>query len=194
MAYINLLPWREEAKEVEKKVFLAVLASIALVSLLITFLVGTYYQLNIDGQNSRNQFLQSEIAILDIKISEIRELNAIKKDLEKRILAVKQLQSNRNVGTQVFSEITNVVSNGVYLTNATKTGDILAFEGKSETNNNLANMIRNIEDSELLYDAQLNTITSKNTKNNLLSDFNMVVRIKNSINEASLDKINAKEG
>lgn len=193
MAYINLLPWREEARERQKKVFLTVLLTIALFTLGLTFLVGQFYQLQIDGQNTRNQYLKNEIALLDIKIAEIRELNKTKKDLKKRIVAVEQLQRNRNVGTQVFSEITNIVPSGIYLTSAVKNEDLLSFVGKSESNNNLSNMIRNIEDSTLLYNVKLNNITKKNNRNALLSDFTMTVNVK-SIMEEDLDTLTAQEG
>ncbi len=194
MAYINLLPWREQEKETQKKIFLIILASIAVFTLLLTFLIGLFYQLKIDGQNTRNQFLQNEITILDVKIAEIRTLNTTKKELIKRISAVEQLQRNRNVGTQVFSEITSVVPSGVYLTSAFKTGNVLSFEGKSVSNSNLSNMIRNIENSELLYDAKLHKITSSNIQKSLLSDFNMVVKVKSAAFEERLDKVSAKAG
>ena len=176
MAYINLLPWREEAKKAQKKEFFMILGAIALMALAITLLIGQFYQLRLNGQNDRNQFLQNEIKILDVKIGEIRHLNDKKKDLEKRISVVQQLQRSRNVGTQVLGEITHIVPNGVYLTSVVKESNMLELVGKSESNNHLANMIREIEDSGLLIDAQLNTITRKNTKSRLLSDFNMGVR------------------
>lgn len=194
MAYINLLPWREEAKKAQKKEFFMILGAIALMTLALTLLVGQFYQLRLDGQNNRNQFLTSEIKTLDVKIGEIRNLNAKKKDLEKRISVVQQLQRSRNVGTQVLGEITRIVPNGVYLTSVVKESNMLELIGKSESNNHLANMIREIEDSELLIDAQLNTITSKNTKSRLLSDFNMGVRIQGLIDDETLDKANAKGG
>ncbi len=96
---------------------------------------------------------------------------------------VEQLQRSRNVGTQVLDEITKIVPNGIYLTSLDKQGNMLELVGKSESNNHLANMIREIESSNLLADAQLSTISSKNTKSRLLSDFNMRVRIKGLVND-----------
>jgi type IV pilus assembly protein PilN len=115
MAYINLLPWREEAEKAKQREFYTLLTAIALGAFAIVFLVSQFYQMRIDGQNDRNQFLKSEIAILDQRIAHIRALNEKKDELQKRIHVVEQLQRSRNVGTQVLDELAKIVPNGIYL-------------------------------------------------------------------------------
>ncbi|MGB1262841.1 MAG: PilN domain-containing protein [Cognaticolwellia sp.] len=182
MAYINLLPWREEAEKAKQREYFTVLAVIAFGAFALVFLVNLFYQLRIDGQNSRNQFLKNEIQILDVRIAKIISLNEKKKELEKRISVVEQLQRSRNVGTKVLDEIAKVVPNGIYLTRLEKQDNSLNIIGKSESNNHLANMIREIERSTLFDDAILESITSNDAKSKLLSDFKMRVRIKGLIN------------
>lgn len=183
MAYINLLPWREEAQKAKQKEYFMILGAVATSAVAIALLVGQFYQMRVDGQNSKNQYLKNEIQLLDVKIAEIKGLNEKKSELENRISVVEQLQRSRNVGTQVLDEITKVVPNGIYLTSLDKQGNMLELAGKSESNNHLANMIREIERSNLLADAQLSTISSKNTNSRLLSDFKMRVRIKGLVND-----------
>lgn len=178
MAYINLLPWREEAEKAKQREYFSLLAAVALGALAIVFLVGQFFQMRIDGQNARNNYLLSEIAILDARIAEISTLNQKKSDLEKRISVIEQLQRSRNVGTQVLGEIVAVVPSGVYLTKMSKQGNVLELAGKSESNNHLANMIRNIENSDLFADAVLESILANDAQSKLLSDFKMRVRIK----------------
>jgi len=182
MAYINLLPWREEAEKTKQREYFTVLTVVGLVAFVIVFSVNQFYQMRIDGQQTRNQFLQNEIQILDLRISKIKSLNEKKKELEKRTSVVEQLQRSRNVGTQVLDEIAKVVPNGIYLTRLEKQGNSLNIIGKSESNNHLANMIREIESSDLFEDAILESITSNDAKSKLLSDFKMRVRIKGLLN------------
>ena len=182
MAYINLLPWRGEAEKAKQREYFTVLTIVALVAFVIVFSVNQFYQMRIDGQQTRNQFLQNEIQILDLRISKIKSLNEKKKELQKRTSVVEQLQRSRNVGTQVLDEIAKVVPNGIYLTRLEKQGNSLNIIGKSESNNHLANMIREIESSDLFEDAILESITSNDAKSKLLSDFKMRVRIKGLIN------------
>ncbi len=178
MAHINLLPWREEAEKAKQREYFTVLTAIALGAFAIVFIVGQFYQMRIDGQISRNQYLKNEIQILDTRISQIKSLNEKKSELQKRTSVVEQLQRSRNVGTQVLDEIAKVVPSGVYLTKMEKQGSSLQLFGKSESNNHLANMIRKIESSDLFDDAVLESITSNDAQSKLLSDFKMRVRIK----------------
>jgi type IV pilus assembly protein PilN len=182
MAFINLLPWREEAEKAKEREYFTILTVVAVVAFALIFMISQFYQMRIDGQNTRNQFLKSEIEILDSRIVKIRNLNEKKKELQKRTGVVEQLQRSRNVGTQVFDEIAKIVPTGVYLTRLEKQGNSIKIIGKSESNNHLANMIREIERSLLFTDAILESITSDGAKNKLLSDFKMRVRIKGLLN------------
>ena len=190
MAFINLLPWREEAEKAKEREYFTILTVVAVVAFAIVFFISQFYQMRIDGQNTRNEFLKSEIKILDTRIVKIRNLNEKKKELQKRTGVVEQLQRSRNVGTQVFDEIAKVVPNGVYLTSLEKQGNSINIIGKSESNNHLANMIREIERSLLFTDAILESITSNGTQNKLLSDFKMRVRIKGLFNEGEDGQLN----
>lgn len=194
MAYINLLPWREEAQKAKQKEFFMALGAVAMVAVAVSLLVGQFYQMRLDGQLSKNQYLINEIQKLDIQIAEIKGYNEQKAKLENRIAVVQQLQRSRNVGTQVLDEITKIVPNGIYLTSLDKQSNVIELIGKSESNNNLANMIREIESSTLLADAQLSTISSKDTNSKLLSDFTMTVRIQGLVSDIELTKAVTKGG
>jgi len=178
MAHINLLPWREEAEKAKQREFFTLLTAVALGAFAVVFLVSQFYQLRIDGQSARNQYLKNEIKILDARISQIKSLNEKKSELQKRTSVVEQLQRSRNVGTQVLDEIAKVVPSGIYLTRMEKQGNSLQLIGKSESNNHLANMIRQIENSDLFTDAVLESIISNDAESKLLSDFKMRIRIK----------------
>ena len=186
MAYINLLPWREEALKAKQKEFFTILAAVGLFAFALIFAVNLYFQARIDGQGMRNQFLKNEIQKLDIQIAEIKTLNDKKAALQKRIDVVEQLQRSRNVGTQILDEIAKIIPNGIYITQLDKQGNSIEIIGKSESNNHLANMIRAIELSDLFTDATPESITSDDGSPKLLSSFKMRVKIKGLVNDAEL--------
>lgn len=177
MAYINLLPWREAARKERQKNYVMVLALTALVSFLVCFLINMVYNARLDGQAKRNQYLESEIRILDQRIAEIRTLNETKRSLQQRMTLIEQLQGSRNLGTEVMLEITRIVPTGVYLTQLEKKGSALLLLGKSESNNRLSNMLREAEQSELLTTPYLEFIEAGKERSSLLSDFRMHVKI-----------------
>jgi len=177
MAYINLLPWREVARKERQKNYVMVLALTALASFLLFFIINQVYNARLDGQAKRNQYLESEIRILDQRIAEIRNLNETKRSLQQRMTLIEQLQGSRNLGTQIMTEIANIVPNGVYLTQLEKKGPMLLLVGKSESNNRLSNMLRDAEQSELLAEPYLEFIQAGQDRPSLLSDFRMHLKI-----------------
>ena len=193
MAYINLLPWREEAQKAKQKQFFTVLALVCFAAFSIVFAVSLFYQSMIDGQLQKNQFIKNEIQLLDIKIAEIKNLNEKKTSLKKRTDVIEQLQRSRNVGTQVLDEIAKVVPSGIYIVTLSKEENSIQIVGKSESNNHLANMIREIERSDLFSDAILESITTDENKSKLLSDFKMRIRIEGLVSNLE-DTVNATGG
>jgi len=183
MAYINLLPWRENALKVKQKEFFTILALAGFFAFALIFSVNFYFQVRIDGQIERNQFLKNEIKKLDIKIVEIKTLNEKKAALQRRIDVIEQLQRSRNVGTQVIDEIARIIPNGIYITQIDKQGNTVHLTGKSESNNHLANMIRAIGLSDLFTDATPESITADDGSPKLLSSFKMRVKIQGLVNE-----------
>lgn len=194
MAYINLLPWREEALKAKQKDFFMILAAAGGCAFALVLAINLFFQARIDGQMTRNSFLKNEIQLLDIKIAEIKTLNEKKAALQKRIDVVEQLQRSRNVGTKVLDEIATIIPNGVYITQIDKKGDIIQITGKSESNNHLANMIRAIELSDLFTDATPESITSDDGSSKLLSSFKMRVKIKGLLNDSHTELANTAKG
>jgi type IV pilus assembly protein PilN len=194
MAYINLLPWREEALKAKQKEFFMILAAAGLVAFALVLSVNLYFQARVDGQLARNIFLKNEIQLLDIQIAEIKTLNDKKAALQARIDVVEQLQRSRNVGTQVLNEIAMIIPNGIYITQIDKKGNTIQITGKSESNNHLANMIRAIELSDLFTDATPESITSDDGSPKLLSSFKMRVKIKGLMNDSNAELTNAVNG
>ena len=178
MAYINLLPWREAQRKQQQTQFMTLLSIAGIVSFAAMFGLSALYTAKIEGQGSRNAFIQGEITVLEQRIVEIRELDEKKKNLQKRMELISQLQSSRNLGTQIMDQIATVVPTGVYLSNLQKQGPSLLLVGKSESNNRLSNMIRSVESSELLKDPLLEFIEAGKDQTQLLSDFKIHLTVK----------------
>lgn len=183
MPYINLLPWRENARRELQQQFIAILAGVSVVTVFFVMLLNYFFATKLEGQQKRNQHLQREIATLDQRIREIKNLNETKAGLNQRIKLIEHLQSSRNLGTQILNEVSLVVPAGIYLTKIEKKSSELLVNGKSESNNRLANMIRQIEQSSLLNEATLESIVAGNTELTLLSDFTMVLAVEDEVSE-----------
>lgn len=188
MSHINLLPWREEARQKAQQQFLVLLALILVLMAGIVFGVTELYDARIKGQVARNQYLQKEIKILDQKIAEIAELKEKEKNLAQRMNLIEQLQSNRNTGTIIFNDIAQAVPSGVHLTKLTRKNNALLIVGKTESNSRVANMMRRIEKSSRLESPILESIIGDKENLNTLSEFRMQVHLSDTVTEEPQQK------
>lgn len=150
MARINLLPWREELREERKKRFLTALLGVLLLSAGTVFLVDRFYHNAITHQNERNAFLQTEIAQLDIRIKEISDLKARRKQLLERMKIIQDLQGNRPIIGRVFDQLVRTLPDGVYFSDVKMTDKVIAISGMSESNNRVSDLMRNLDASDWL--------------------------------------------
>jgi type IV pilus assembly protein PilN len=174
MAKINLLPWREEQRKQKKQSFLTTLGLSAIATLGILGLVHA----NINGQKEyqehRNKMLQDEIALLDLKIVEIKSIEDKKRKLLAKIDLIQKLQESRPEIVHLFDEIPKSTPDGVFLTKITQTGADLTFDGKSQSNARVSAFMRAIEASPWLELPTLNVIQSpEKTDPDELSDFTL---------------------
>ena len=150
MALINLLPWREELREERKKRFLTALVGVLVVSVGILFLIDRYVSNGIEHQMARNAFLQTQIAQLDIRIKEISDLKARRKQLLERMKIIQDLQGNRPITGRVFDQLARTLPDGVYYSQVKMTDKLIAISGAAESNNRVSDLMRNLEASDWL--------------------------------------------
>ncbi|EIK54747.1 type 4 fimbrial biogenesis protein PilN [Stutzerimonas stutzeri TS44] len=150
MARINLLPWREQLREERKQRFLATLAGVLLLAGGLVFLGDRYFNSAIEYQNARNDFVRKEIAVLDARIKEIKELKERRQQLLERMKIIQDLQGNRPVIGRVFDQLVRTLPDGVYFTGLKMTGKTIAIVGAAESNNRVSNLMRNLDGSDWL--------------------------------------------
>lgn len=178
MPHINLLPWREQQRQASQQKFLILISSIVVLSLFIMYLIGGFYDSLRTGQEIKNNYLQAEIRKINTHIREINDLNTQKSNLQRRIRLIEELQGNRNLGTQVIDEIVRIVPSGVYLTSLELNGKMVKVIGRSESNNRLSQMLRQVDSSYLLEKPSIQGIITGEQTNRLLSDFTMHFYVK----------------
>jgi len=184
---INLLPWREELRQEQKKEF-------AMMAFMSVVLAGAIYglvyfqmQSKIEYQLSRNNFMASEIKKLDDEIKEIRELQKVRRSLVERMEVIQDLQASRPSIVHLFTEIVSTVPNGVYLESMTQTGSNLLINGEAESNARVSTYMRNLAASDWLKDPNLTVIEIEDITVNRISTFTLTVK-QTSPNATEADK------
>jgi type IV pilus assembly protein PilN len=173
MARINLLPWREAERKQRQLDFAGTTG--AFLALTAVMALGVHVQVErmIEAQQGRNQFLQREIAALDIKIKKIQDLETTKAKLITRMNIIQQLQESRPEVVHLFDELVATVPDGVYLTHVEQTGRSVIVDGQAQSNARVSSLMRNIEASSWLGTPTLLLIENKDQTGTGLSRFRM---------------------
>lgn len=161
MTRINLLPWREEARQRRRKEFAAAGGLALIFTLLLAVLVHMQIEGRIGDQQARNQLLEGEIAQLNRQIKEIEDLEKIKADLLSRMEIIQQLQESRPEIVRLFDEVVVAIPEGVYLTKLEQNGRAVVVEGRAQSNARVSAFMGNIEASQWIGSPRLLLIEDK---------------------------------
>lgn len=173
MPMINLLPWRAELRQKRKKEFLMATLGAVLMGAALTFGSKMFVQAQISNQESRNSLLRAEIAELDKRIEEIRELESRKARLLARMEIIEQLQTSRPEAVHLMDEAVNIMPEGTHLTEIRQTGARVEIVGIAQSSTRVSALMNNIDDSEWLKDPDLRGIDYRGTGANLEGEFTL---------------------
>jgi type IV pilus assembly protein PilN len=160
---VNLLPHREAARKRRRELFFATLGFSAIVGLLISGAIYSWYLAQIDIQRGKNDFLKVEISRLDTQIKDIATLQAEIAALRARQNAVEDLQGNRNLPVYLLSELTRQLPEGVYLNSMKQDNQSVSITGVAQSNERVSEVLRNFSNnSAWLSKPELVEITAGN--------------------------------
>lgn len=179
MARINLLPWRAERRKQRQKEFAIMLGAAAGLALLVSFLIVTYYSMQISGQNDRNAYLQSQIDEVKRANAEIATLEAKKQSLLDRKAVIEKLQADRSTMVHLFDSLVRTIPDGVMLTAIKQDDQTLTLDGRAQSNARVSTYLRNLESAGWLTSPELSKIEAEGNDAGLPYAFNLQVKLAN---------------
>lgn len=183
MTRINLLPWREELREEQKREYSYMLAGSAVFSILIVALVHMVMNQKIDYQNERNTLLRNEINVVDRRIAEIRTLKEVKSSLLARMTMIQGLQANRPQMVHLFDDMVTVLPKGVHLEQVQRKNNSLTVQGFAESNATISQLMRKIYLSPWMANPDLNVIKTRDDNGKRSSEFQLNIEVSKGQNE-----------
>nr|WP_297350056.1 PilN domain-containing protein [uncultured Glaciecola sp.] len=177
MAHVNLLPWREAQRQRHKKQYITSLVIISIAVLAVFWILGEVIEQQIRNQNSRNNYLEQQIGVLDTQIERIKNIRSSKAEIAQRMALIEQLQVSKNVSPIIFDELARIVPAGVSFEKMSRSGNLIEIVGISESNNRLSAFMRNLEQSDVFTNGVLSSITADVSTLNAVSDFKLTFSI-----------------
>lgn len=178
MIRINLLPHREEKRKARRQQFYALTGMVSVLAGLIVFLVYTVIAGYISNQESNNEFLKKEIAVLDKQIDEIKRLKEQTQALLSRKQIIESLQRDRAEAVHLLSELVKQMPEGIYIRSVKQAGQGVNLTGYAQSNTRVSALMRNIEASPWLQKPQLIEIKAVTLGKQRLNEFNMNISIR----------------
>ena len=160
MAQINLLPWREERRQEQKKQFLISLALVLALGAGLVLLADRVVNGQIDNQNASNQYLTENIKILDKQVEEIRNLQKRRNQLLDRMRVIQELQGNRPIIVRILDQLVRTVPDGVFYTGLSTKGATISISGTAESNNRVSSLMRRLDASDWLANPNLDKVNA----------------------------------
>lgn len=173
MIRINLLPHREEAKKSRREQFYVLAGLVSTLGVLIVFAIYTLISTQISEQDASNDFLKSEIAVLDKQLDQIKRLKEQTQALLSRKQVIENLQRDRGETVYLLSELVKQVPEGVYLRSLKQDGLNVTVTGYAQSNARVSALMRNIEGSQWLENPQLIEVKAGLLNNRRINEFSM---------------------
>ena len=148
MARINLLPWREERREVRRKRFLLVLVAAMAGTMGAVLVANQAISRAIDRQIARNDYIGRQIAVVDERITQINDLKERRQQLVERMRIIQDLQDNRQISGRIFDQLARALPDGVYFTEVRMAAKTLSITGAAQSNSRVSDLMRNLESSD----------------------------------------------
>ncbi len=173
MARINLLPWREERRQQQQKEFGIIAGAAAGLVLVLILVAHLVINGQINFQNQRNKVLKDEIAVLDKRIREIKNIEEEKARLISRMEVIQQLQQSRPQIVHLMDKMIDALPDGTYLTSLNQSNDQVSLAGKAQSNARVSAFMRGIERSEWMASPALQQIVDQDRSRSGLFVFQM---------------------
>lgn len=173
MALINLRPWREARKAAQQKQFVTNVAAAAIFAAVVVLGIGYYVDMQIERQETRNKYLESEIAKLDILRKEIQELDTKRTRLLDRLQAIHELQGNRPVIVRNFDELVRVLPDGIHYTSLTRRESVVSVTGLAKDNTEVSTLMRKLDQSDWFGEPNLSQVDSQDGMKNFRLTVNL---------------------
>lgn len=161
MIQINLLPWREQARQVKKMRFIIALSSSVILTFLIIVGIHAYFSRAISIQQKRNAFIQSEI---DQEQAKLEKLQTLKKEhlaIESQLRLIAKWRTENFQAVRLLNELINITPRTIFITKLTRASNIVTITGKAQSNAQVTYFMKEIANTFIFKQPSLTEISKE---------------------------------
>ena len=177
MIRINLLPIKTSRRQeaVKGELMLAGAAAGGVLLLLVGFQV--MLQASVNDVQAENTLLQQEIDQVKNIVEEVKQMEQMKVELQKKLSVIKQLKANKTGPVHMLDQLGLATPEKLQLISLDEKGGRIEITGNSVSNEIISQFLSNLEKSEYFTDVFLNEIDQSEKDGVKLKDFSITARL-----------------
>ena len=144
MTAINLLPWREQRRERQRRAFVAGLgasfAAAAAAIMIAALVVGA----RVDKARENNAGLAAQVVELDDRLAIADDLRRRNADIEARIDTLRRVHAARHDAVRVFDELARALVPGLRYTAVARRDGVVSVQGSADAESSVSAFMRNV--------------------------------------------------
>jgi type IV pilus assembly protein PilN len=172
---INLLDWRRERREQRKREFTRLLALGFVGGAGFVVLALSVVNTQLGRQNTRNDYLRTQIQEMDKRIAEIKNLEELKAKTLARMQVIEGLQASRSNMVHFFDQLVETLPDGVHLRALKDSGSSVKLDGLAESNARISSYMKSLDGSAWFANPRLVVIKTTDSGQRRTASFQLEV-------------------
>lgn len=157
---INLLPWREQQRQMLQQQFIVISVAVGVFALLLLLALWSYLSNRLNDQLQANQLVSSRNQQLAAQVKQLTVSNQQVQPLLERMQFLHALQGQRPVTARLLDELVRVMPAEVYTDKISRTENSLVLEGWAANPNAVTTLIHQLDQSSWFEHASMRSFVS----------------------------------
>jgi type IV pilus assembly protein PilN len=149
MIRINLIPYREELRKKQIIEHVIVFVGVILVTVLFLAVVDAWKTAALTDMQQEKMSLQARNKALTKKIGELKDLDSLRKNVEKKLQIVDELQEGRFKTLVTLNKLAESIPESVWLTKLSEKKGSVSVAGFAESSQAVAAFMRALQEQDV---------------------------------------------
>jgi len=173
MIQINLLPWRAQARQIQKVQFIFLSIFFFILAILAIIVSHIYFSMQLSNQLHLNEYLQSEIDKEQLQLTNLSDKQKDKVQLETQMHYIINLYNQSYDAIRLMNELPPLVPESIFLDKIARNANLISLNGIAQSDYDVTLFKQNLDKSPFFSNPIVNQISSE--KNSRQASFEINV-------------------
>jgi type IV pilus assembly protein PilN len=178
MIKINLIPAKRKKKPKPVPPFLVAMILLLLFSGIAVGYYNSYKAGEVEKLENQKAANAQKLKELEKRVQEVKNYESLNQQVKQRRDIIEQLTLNQSLPVRILDEMSNRLTDGVWITTMTISGNRITLAGNGFTNTDIVSFVQSLKASELFTNVELHGTTRKPIEGVETYGFNLTLEVK----------------